>query len=505
VNPLRKLLGETAVYGLSTILARTANYLVLTPLYTYIFQNQADFGVNTEIYAFISFLNILLTYGMETAFFNFYSKREDKQTVYSTSLISLIISTFVFLLTGIIFSSQIAWAMDYPSHENFIVWMLVIICSDALMVIPFARLRSENKAGKFALIKTFNILINILLNVFFIVICKNAYEKDLAEGGTSFFGKIYDPQIGIGYGFLSNVLANVLTLLLLVREYTSVEYVFDKKLWKSMIIYALPLIILGFAGMVNETFDRLILGRMLPPEIAKREVGIYGACYKLSIIMTIFIQAFRYAAEPFFFNTAKEKDSMKTNALVTKYFVIFCSFIFLGTMMNLEWLKHFISEPFWKYGLFVVPILLVANLFLGVFYNLSIWYKLTEQTRFGAYITIVGAVITLTINFVFIPKYGFAASAWATLIAYGTMMVLSFLIGKKYYPVKYNLRSMGFFFFTALAFYFISLLYKGKFSNKAVEVGLNNVLFLIFAWLFYVLEFPNLKNKKTNAASESGQ
>lgn len=504
VNPLKKLAGQTAVYGLSTVVARTASFLALTPLYTYVFPQQSEYGINAEIYAYISLLNILLTYGMETAFFNFYSRRDDKLNVYSTSLISLIVSTSLFLVVGLLFTTQIASVMGYADHENFIVWMIVMISSDALTVIPFARLRSESKAQKFALVKCFNIFINILLNIFFIVICKNAYEADFTDHTSSLLGKIYNPNIGIGYGFLANVLANLLTLVLLMREYTGIDYKFDKQLWKSMIIYAGPLIVVGMAGMINETLDRIILGKMLPEETARTQVGIYSASYKLSIIMTIFITAFRYAAEPFFFGSAKNKDSKKTNALITKFFVIFCAFIFLGTMMNLEWLKYFISEPYWE-GLYVVPILLVANLFLGVFYNLSIWYKLTEQTKFGALITIIGATITLLINFIFIPRYGYAASAVATLFAYGTMMVLSYQMGKKHYPIKYNLRSMGFFFFTALAMYFISLLYKDKLPNKVLEVVLNNFLFLIFFFLFYKLEYPNLKIIKNEVTSESGK
>lgn len=495
MNPLKKLLGQTAVYGLSTIVARTANYLILTPLYTYVFRNQAEFGINTEIYAYISFLNIVLTYGMETAFFNFYSKKENKTEVYSTALISLLVSSIFFLLVGFIFTGSIAAWMGYAGTELFITWMLIIICSDALMVIPFAKLRSENKAARFALIKTANILINIFFNIFFIVICKNAYESH----SDSVFANWYDPKIGIGYGFLSNLLANVLTLLLLYREYTGVKYTFNKKLWGEMMFYAAPLILVGLAGMINETFDRIILGKLLPQEIARKEVGIYGACYKLSIIMTIFIQAFRFAAEPFFFNTAKDQDSKKTNAQITKYFVIFCSIIFLGTMMNLDWIKYFISDSYWA-GLSVVPILLIANLFLGVYYNLSIWYKLTERTRFGAYLTIIGASLTLVINFTLIPVFSYKASAWATLISYGSMMILSYYIGKKYYPIKYNVRSMSFFFLVALGLFLISLTYKNSFGSefKFVEVILNNILFAFFCWLFYKLEFPNLKSKKAH-------
>ena len=495
MNPLRKLLGQTAVYGMSTIIARTANYLILTPLYTYVFRNQSEFCINTEIYAYISFLNIILTYGMETAFFNFYSKREEKQQVYSTALISLLSSSLGFLLIGVLCSDSISSVMGYEGQESFIVWMLLIICSDALMVIPFARLRSENKAAKFAIIKTLNILVNILFNLFFIVFCKSKYESD----PDSFFGSLYSPVIGIGYGFLSNVIANIFTLFLLLDEFTNVRYYFSKQLWKQMMIYAGPLIIVGFAGMINETFDRIILGKMLPEAIARKEVGIYGACYKLSIIMTIFIQAFRFAAEPFFFNTAGDKDSKKTNAIVTKYFVLFCSFIFLGTMMNISWLKYFISEPYWN-GLSVVPILLLANLFLGVYYNLSIWYKLTEQTRFGAILTLIGASITLLINYFFIPKFSYVASAWATFFSYGVMMIASYLLGKKYYPVHYNLKSILFFFLLALAFYFVSLIYKSEFpeSISFIEVILNNLLLILFGLLVYKLELSKLFKKNKN-------
>jgi O-antigen/teichoic acid export membrane protein len=495
LNPIRKLIGQTAIYGLSTIIARTANYLILTPLYTYVFRNQEEFGINTEIYAYISFLNIILTYGMETAFFNFYSKKEEKQKIYSTALISLIASSISFLIIGILLAGSISKWMGYANQESFIVWMILIICSDALMVIPFARLRSENKAGRFALIKTLNILVNILFNLFFIVWCKNQF----AINPESFFGKLYNPTIGIGYGFLSNVIANVFTLMLLMKEFTGIKYFFDKAIWRQMIIYASPLIIVGFAGMINETFDRIILGKILPEAIARKEIGIYGACYKLSIIMTIFIQAFRFAAEPFFFNNATEKNSKSTNAQVTKYFVLFCSFIFLGTMMNISWLKYFISEPYWA-GLSVVPILLIANLFLGVYYNLSIWYKLTEQTKFGAYITISGAVITLVVNFVFIPSYSYVASAWATFFSYGIMMITSYILGQKHYPIKYNIKKMSFFFFIAVAFYLISLLYKGRFPENLnyIEPTINNLFLLIFGWLIYKIEISKLIQKKSD-------
>lgn len=498
MNPLKKLAGQTAIYGLSTILGRFLNYL-LTPLYTYTFTDTRDFGVNTQIFSYISLLNILLTYGMETSFFNFVSKSDQKQTVYSTALISLLFSTFSFVILAFVFRLPIADSMGYAQSPGFISWMIIIIATDALMAIPFARLRTENRAAKFTFVKLINIVSNIAFNVFFIVLCRNAYLEWQNGGTETFLAGLYKPEIGIGYSFLSNVLANLVSLLFLSKEFIGFPYTFNFKIWKEMIIYALPLIVVGLAGMVNETFDRIILGKLLSPEVGLAETGIYGACYKLSIIMTIFIQAFRFAAEPFFFNTAAKDDSKKMNAIVMKYFIIFCSFIFLGTMMNISWLKYFISEPYWG-GLHVVPVLLLANLFLGIYYNLSVWYKLTGQTRIGAVITVVGAIITLVINFTFIPLYSYTASAWATFASYGTMMILSYYLGQKYYPIKYNMRSFVFFAGFAVLFYFISRIYVDKFSFS-IELILNNILVLAYAWIFYKFEVPNFKILSSTGSS----
>jgi len=500
-NPLKKLAGQTVIYGLSTITQRFLNYL-LVPVLTYIFTNPADFGVNTEIYTYISFLNVILTYGMETAFFNFVTKREDKSVVYSTALISLLSTTTLFILVGYFSSTYIAINLDYAGNVQFIQWMVFIIATDALMAIPFARLRAEQRPLKFASIKMANILANIAITLFFVYFCKNAYEADLINGTSSALGRLYDPKIGIGYAFLANLLANLLSLLLLGKQFVGFSYTFDKKLWFQMLGYALPLLIVGLAGMINETFDRYILKRLLPKDVRMYELGVYGACYKISILMTIFRQAFQYAAEPFFFSHAKQEDSRKLNALVMKYFVIICSFLFLAVMMNMHWIKYFVSENYWS-GLDVVPILLLANLFLGIYYNLSVWYKLTSQTRFGAYITIFGALITLVINFAFIPRFSYMASAWATFAAYGAMMVVSYIIGQKYYPTRYNIRNFVFFFGFALAFYFASLIWKGRFSNVAVELAINNVLVLIYCWLFIKFELPNLK--KANATGTNSK
>ncbi|MFL5751786.1 MAG: lipopolysaccharide biosynthesis protein [Bacteroidia bacterium] len=490
MNPLKKLAGQTAIYGLSTILPRFLNYL-LVPLLTYIFNRPVDYGINTEIYAYISFVNIIFTYGMETAFFNFASKAENKDTVYSTALISVLGSTLSLSLILLLFSGRIAGLMGYEDHVNYITWSIFIIATDALMAIPFARLRLANRAKRFAFIKLMNVFINVFLNVFYFVICKQAYEENIMSSQDSFLANLYNPHIGIGYAFLANLIANLICLLLLGKEFTGIPYTFDKALWKKMMSYALPLLIVGLAGMINETFDRIILKYLLPEGIGQAEVGIYGACYKISILMTMFIQAFKFAAEPFFFSNVKNEDSQRINALVMKYFAIGCSFLFLATMMNISWIQHFISAPY-RVGIHVVPILLLANLFLGIYYNLSIWFKLTGQTRYGAYITIVGAIVTLAINFTFIPRFSYTASAWATFFSYGIMMVLSYYLGKKHYPVKYNLRNFFFFFTFAVLFYFISLLYKDKIGYWP-ELVINNSLVLIYCWLFYKLELPNLR------------
>ena len=261
-----------------------------------------------------------------------------------------------------------------------------------------------------------------------------------------------------------------------------------------MISYAWPLLILGFAGMINETFDRFILKYLLPENIARNELGVYGACYRIAMLMTIFTTAFKYAAEPFFFNHVKGKDSKKLNAVVMKYYILFCLFIFLGTMMNLPWLQFAISEKF-RSGIAVVPILLLANLCVGVYWNLSIWFKLTGQTKFGAIITIIGAAITLGINYMFIPSYGYMACAWATLVSYACMMIISYLFGQKYYPVNYNLRSISVFALCAMMLYWVSTLYAGA-DSVVLKLVINNILLALFVWIFYKLEFDNLKKLK---------
>jgi O-antigen/teichoic acid export membrane protein len=495
-NPIKKLAGQTVIYGLGTILPRFLNYL-LVPLLTYIFQRPVDYGVNSEIYAYIGFLNVIFTYGMETAFFNFCSKRENKDAVYNTALTSLIISSVSFSVLMFAFSQPIANWLEYPDKLSYIHWTILILGTEAIMAIPFARLRINNKAKTFAILKAINVFVNVFLHIFFFVFAKNAYENN--EPGT--LASLYDPNIGIGYSFFAGLVANIVSLICLAPQFKEFKFKLDIPLWKEMFSYAWPLLILGLAGMVNETFDRIIIKKLLPHDIGAHAQGVYGACYKIAMLMAIFRQAFTYAAEPFFFNSSKDKDSKKVYAFVMKVFVIFCCFIFLATMMNLPVIKRMIGPTYWE-GLGVVPILLIANLFLGVYYNLSIWYKLTGQTKFGAIITIIGAVITLAINFTFVPQYSYMACAWATLAAYGSMMILSYFLGQKHYRVNYNIRAMSVFFILAIGLYYLSFLWQGM-EYRYLKLLLNNLLVVLFVFLFYKLEFSNLKKFKSTSGAEN--
>ena len=493
MNPFKKLAGQTAIYGIPTILGRMLNYL-LVPLYTYIFST-SEYGVVTEMYAYSSVFLVILTYGMETALFRFSQMEENKDKVYSTALISIIISSAIFILISCFFATPISNGIHYPNNREYIIWFALILGTDALCNIVFARLREQDQAKKFAVIKSINISINILLNVFFIVICRRAYLNTDSSFHT-IAQTIYNPAVGVGYIFLSNLVASVITVVLLLPEYLKIRFAFDSVLWKKMMFYALPLMLAGLGGIINETMDRILLKYLLPDKsTAMAQLGIYGACYKVAILMTIFIQTFRFAAEPFFFSHSKEKNAQQTYADVMKYFVIACSFIFLATMMYIDFIQYFVGEDF-RTGLKVVPILLLANLCLGIFFNLSIWYKLTGDTRYGAYLSAFGAAITLLFNFWLIPTMGYMASAWTTLICYFSMMVASYFIGQKNYPINYDLKRILGYLGLSLILFFISI--SLSFNTVPVKLGVNTFLLLIFVVTIYFFEKPRMQNADQN-------
>lgn len=487
MNPLKKLASQTAIYGLPTIVGRLLNYF-LTPLYTYMYTT-SEFGDVTSAYAYVSFLLVFLTYGMETSLFRFSQTEIEKEKVYASALISLLVSSVSFVLIAGLFAIPISETLKFSGHPEYIIWFAIILGCDAFSAIPFARLREQGKAKRFAIIRSLNILINIGLNLFFIWFCKGVHESS-DSSFKAFVDCIYNPEIGIGYIFISNLWASVITLLLLTPEIISVKWKMDIDIWKRMMKYGIPLLIAGLAGMTNETLDRTLIPYLLPEEIGKSQNGIYGACYKVAILMTIFIQAFRFAAEPFFFSQSKEKDSKETNAVIMKYFVIICSTIFLGTTMNLDWIQYFVGADFRK-GMDVVPILLLANLFLGVFINQSIWYKLTGQTGYGAILTIFGAIITISLNLYWIPRIGYMGSAWATLICYGSMMIVSYFLGNKHYPVNYDLKRILGYLGLSLTLFFISRLIKTE--TVTINLLLNNLLLVAFVGFVWKMEKNNFK------------
>jgi O-antigen/teichoic acid export membrane protein len=440
---LKKLAGQTAIYGLSSIVARFFNYLVV-PLHTTVFVPQ-QYGVITEMYAYVAFLIVMLTYGMETAYFRF-STKEDSQpnTIFSTVLSSLIISTAMFILMAIIFAQPVAEWLLYPNNKEYVVWFAIIVGLDAISSIPLARLRTENKAKTFAGVNIANVIVYVGFNLFYLGYCLPLVESG---GGNWLTETLYDPGTGVGYVFIANLIASVVKFLLLLPTMLRGLTKPQLALLKPMLVYSIPLLLAGLAGMTNEMFDRIMLKRLLYPILgednAMFQLGVYGACYKLSILITLMIQAFRYAAEPFFFSQAKEEGSKELYAKIMTYFVWVLAGTFLAVMLYIDLFKYFIpNEEYWV-GLKVVPILLMANIFLGIYYNQSVWYKLTEKTSYGAGLAIFGALITLVLNMVFIPEYGYMASAWATLICYASMMIASYFLGRKHYPVPYELGKIG--------------------------------------------------------------
>jgi O-antigen/teichoic acid export membrane protein len=486
----KQLAGQTAIYGLSSILGRLLNYF-LVPIYTRVFA-EGEYGVVTQIFALLAFFNILYTYGLETAYFRFLQSHKGNRNIYASSLISIIVSSILFTAALIIFAEPIAGLLlrdgmgnVAPENVKYLKYFAGILACDAITAIPFARLRQENRAKRFAFLRLFNIGINVGLNLFFLVACPLLVK----DPNYSWLYNIYDPNMRIGYVFLVILISNAITLLMLTPEILRMEGTFDKKLWKELLVYAFPLMIAGFAGIINETFDRILIPMLIEDKKdAMIQVGIYGACYKLSIIMTLFIQTFRYAAEPFFFSHSTKENPQHTYAQIMKMFVIVCALIFVGVMLYMDIFKLLIGSKF-RSGIRVVPILLMANLCIGVYYNLSIWYKFTAKTRWGAWLSIIGAIITLVFNFALIPVMGYMGAAWATLICYASMMILSYVIGQKHYPVNYDVGSFFYYIILSLVTWMISVtVVKGLALGQIATIAFNSMLLVLFILIIWLKE-----------------
>ncbi len=484
MSNIKKLAGQTVWYGVSSIAARFIN-LILTPYLTYsALISTADYGRMGAIYSIIPLFNIVFTYGMETTYFRFIQKKETTGKINNTATISLLCSTIFFtilLWLNQSFVIKITRLQDYPVLVQL---SILIIGIDALSTIPFARLRNEERPRLYAFIKIAGIFINIAFTVFFLSYCPAKVKED-ANSWTSL---IYYPDVNpIVYVLIANLIQSAFTLLFLAKRLFPKQWSFDFGVWKGMLMYSLPMLIAGMGGMINETFDRLMLGWWLPGsnEYHDEQRGIYNACYKLSILITLFIQAFRMGAEPFFFKQANTENPKPTYARVMKFFVITITVMFLAVSLFLDVWKYFIADKYWE-GLQVVPILLLANMCLGIYYNLSVWYKITNRTMAGAWITLIGTAITIFINWFFIPRYSYLACAWATFLCYFSMMVISFSWGQKVYFIPYPWKKLLAYLLIVVILFFIHTALTALYSN--VFYSLATAVILTLAYGIFIVK-----------------
>ena len=448
----KNLFKQTAIYGLATVLPRMFSFL-LVPLYTDLLP-KAAYGKVTIIFAWMIFFNVILAYGMETTFFRFYNNETDKKAVIETTTVSIFWSTLLFLFPALLLKNYLA---DLSGIDvQYIIYTIWILVLDALVIVPFSKLRAYQRPMIYAAIKIGNVVVNLSLNVFFLI-----YLPEIAqENPDSFLGSLYTENFEIGYIFVSNIIASLLTFIALSPNYFHVNWQFDFNLWKRMMRYGLPIMVAGIAFAINEQFDKILLGKLLPANIAEAEVGVYSACYKLGLFMVLFRTAYTLGIEPFFFSHSKNENAPQTYATITKYFVIFGSFILLSVIVFADILKYLMirDSSYWE-AMKVVPLIILANFFLGIYTNLSVWYKLIDKTYIGAYISIVGAIVTLVLNFLLIPKMSYYGSAIATIAAYGTMMGISYFLGNKYYPIPYDIKKITGYLGLSILFSIISFYY----------------------------------------------
>ncbi|MDR1558024.1 MAG: lipopolysaccharide biosynthesis protein [Tannerellaceae bacterium] len=482
---MKRLVKETAIYGLSSIVGRFLNWL-LVPLYTRVLTGTGEFGIYTNLYAWVALLLILLTYGMETGFFRFINKKEESDPirVYASTLFSIGITSALFLLLTLCFLSPLSGLLNYAEHPEYLAMMLGVVAVDAFCCIPFAYLRHQGRPFRFMGIKLLSIFLNILLNIFFLIICPDWYRE--SPEAIDWF---YVPGYGIGYAFIANVITSAVTFVVLIPDMLpGFRRKPDLGLLKQMLRYSFPILILGIAGILNQTADKILFPYLFDDkEYANEQLGIYGACFKIAVVMVMFIQAFRYAYEPFVFAKNKSGDSSKAYAEAMKYFIIFGLFIFLGVVFYLDLLKYFVAPPYYP-GLRVVPIVMLGEFFFGIYFNLSFWYKLNDQTRWGAYFSITGCVVTVSIILLFAPVYGFMACAWASFSCNLLMMLLSYFIGQKKFPISYDLKSAFIYFALTIIFYSAGMF--PAIESEVLRLLYRSILLLVFLLFVIKRDFP---------------
>ena len=492
MSGIKKLAGQTLWYGVPTIASRFLGYLMnmALPFFIAMPEKTADL---VQVYTIIPFLNVLYAYGLETAYFRF-SQTHDKQKLYNTLSLSLLFSSIFFTVILLLCKDSLVNVTDLNQHPNYMLWMIAIIAVDNLNTLPFAKLRQENRPKRYAFARVAGILINVFVVIFFMAII----PKILQSNPDSFLRLIYNKDFGLGYYLLGNLCGSLFTLLVLSQEIKQIKIRFDFKLWKEVMHYSAPLIIVGLGGMINDVLSRLIYRHVvdLPRQQADHELGIFANIFRIALLITIMIQAFRMAAEPFFFNKSKDENAQKTYARVMKFFVIACCFMFLFIGLFLDafrWIFITFANPRWAEGMEVVPLLALGNIFLGIYYNLSVWYKLTNKNMYGAVITIGGAIITIVLNIILIPKLHYTGAAIATFSCYLFMMLASYLLGQKYYPVPYPVKKLMAYLTMVVLIYFIHLGLVAFISQSLLfSLGTGFVLFILFTWFVTRIEAKEL-------------
>ena len=476
---LKSLAKDTAIYGMSSILGRFLNYL-LVPLYTSnISAASGGYGIITNLYAYTALLLVILTYGMETTFFRYANKtNEDPQKVYSSTLIMVGFTSLFFIVLVSIFLQPLSGVMGYSNHSSYVWVMAATVSIDAFQCIPFAYLRYKNRPIKFAALKLLFIAFNIALNLLYFVVLPDLYKSypDIIQ-------HIYNPETGVGYAFYINLVCTASITFFFYKELTGFKYTFDKELAKRMLSYSWPILILGIAGILNQTADFILFPYLYKGSQAHQQLGIYGAASKIAMIMAMITQAFRYAYEPFVFGKGNDKDNRETYAVAMKYFIIFTLLAFLVVMGYINILRHIIGRDYWE-GLKVVPIVMAGTIMMGVYFNLSFWYKLIDKSIWGAYFSGIGCSVLILINVIFVPQYGYMACAWAGLIGYATAMTLSYFVGQKKYPINYPLKSIGIYVLIAV-FFFIAITYSNQYLPKIYALAVNTLI--IFAFVAHII------------------
>ena len=475
----KNLFKQTLIYGLATVIPRLISF-VLNPIYVLYLPDKSNMGEVSVIFAYLVFFNVALSYGMETSFFRFYNSEDNKKNVVSTATISLFWSSLGFLVLGLLFRKTIAnWSDIKVEYITYTIWILTL---DALAIIPFSKLRAERNPIKYAVIKIGNVSISLLLTLFFLAILPQL----VANNPDGIFSMIYVRDYQIGYIFISFIAASLATFLVLIPNYTSISWNFDKALWKKMMTYGLPILFAGIAFAINEHFDKILLDWM---HIPLSEIGAYAACYKIGMFMVLFRTAYTLGIEPFFFSHASTENAQQTYATITKYFVIFGSFICLFVIVFADLWKQVLvpNDAYWD-AMKVVPLIVLANFFLGIYTNLSVWYKLIDKTRIGAYISLIGAAITLILNWLLIPTMSYYGSAIATIAAYGSMMIISYKWGQYHYPIPYDFNKIFSYLGLTILFSAISFYIPYLRENYPVKI----VLLALFLYFIYFSEKETL-------------